>query len=393
MNARIAWWKAVACLGLFAPALAVFVLGSACTGADSTDPAVARKDRKVSKNDRIDFKDEEIKKPQGVTNVGNLVTITTMSYTPPEKWTFKLFPANTHVDIYKVAADKFRQRRITDTDTEIQVEVVDPLTSVSWPLRCEGNLSTDGSGGESSHWSAKSSYEKIYLFLWGYLGDARIWQDNEMAMIQPVVEKLKSMGYKVYDGGPSFNQADIDKAFEDKESTENPRKVIIDRTATKTDLVSYLQRGTVRGIVWLGHGYMEPYPGCPDAELLKFESRVWTTLPGDSIHEEAKMFVRDWVPLLNQQKYKPIHFLVVHSCTSGGFGTDYVGDPWGCADEATKQRVIALYGALPPCGPGFSFVTFNSLQPYTEHVITYKGIAYSNLPQLNIPQLVYWAKD
>jgi hypothetical protein len=205
------------------------------------------------------------------------------------------------------------------------------------------------------------------------------------------------MGYKVYGAATSSNQADIDKAFEDKEGAENPRKVIIDRTATKADLVSYLQRGTVRGIVWLGHGYMEPYPGCPDAELLKFESRVWTTLPGDSIHEEAKMFVRDWAPLLNQQKYKPINFIVIQACASGGFGSTFAGDPWACTEDATKTRVIALpqYGGLlPPLSAGgFSFVTFNALLPYTEHISVRSGASHWDLREINFSNLKTWAKD
>jgi hypothetical protein len=352
----------------------------------------------VPKNDKVLGTDNALdtKKPESFTVISGQVTLKSLAFTPPDGKPFKDWNGK-YVDIHKYALASFQARVLTEGKDKIQVEVVETVSAIAWPLKCEGNLEGQGGGGgrgnQGFHWAAKSRYEKLYLFLWGHLGDLCEYQAYEVAKIQPVVEKLKSMGYKVYDDGSSFNQADIDKAFEDEESAENPRKVIIDRNTTQADLVSYLQRGTIRGIAWFGHGYMEPYPGCPETELLRFESRVWTPLPGDPIHKELRMFVRDWTPLMDQQKYNPINFLVIHSCASGGLGVDFVGDPWACTEDATKVRVIEKYGALPPCGPGFSFVSFDSLQSYTQHLITYKGAAYSNLPELNIAELESWAKD
>ena len=73
---------------------------------------------------------------------------------------------------------------------------------------------------------------------------------------------------------------------------------------------------------------------------------------------------------MNQQKYSPINFIVIHACASGGFGSNFTRDPWAHTEDATKLRVIEKYGALPPLGVGFSFVKFDDLLPYTEHIIT-----------------------
>jgi len=385
-------------IGALIAVVLVFKPGPAPGAPNASDPQVTPRPTPVPKDDKVLGTDNALdtKKPESVTDISGLVTLKSLAFTPPDGKPFKDWNGK-YVDIHKYALASFQARVLTEGTDKIQVEVVETVSAIAWPLKCEGNLGGQGGGGgrgnQGFHWAAKSRYEKLYLFLWGYLENAYSEQEGEVAKFQPVVEKLKSMGYKVYDDGPSLNQADIDKAFEDEENAENPRKVIIDRNTTRADLVSYLQRGTVRGIVWISHGYMEPYPGCPETELLKFESRVWTALPGDPIHKESKMFVRDWTPLMNQQKYSPINFIVIHACASGGFGSNFTRDPWAHTEDATKLRVIEKYGALPPLGVGFSFVKFDDLLPYTEHIITCCGAGHWDLREINFSNLETWAKD
>lgn len=125
---------------------------------------VTAKAKSVTKNDAIDYKDEEEVLSQNARVLGhNQLLIRTTTFTPPSGMKFVSF-GTTFVD---VQADPTLMTidRIKDSPTEIQVRgIFYNMTAVKWPLRCEGNLGAEGQpGGEPPHWSTKQGALQIVL--------------------------------------------------------------------------------------------------------------------------------------------------------------------------------------------------------------------------------------
>ncbi|MBI4614069.1 MAG: hypothetical protein HY720_10710 [Planctomycetes bacterium] len=224
--------------------------------------------------------------------------------------------------------------------------------------------------------------EKVYLFLFGYQGEEETYLASDIAKLGSVVDALKKAGYTVYDEGTSFNQGTIDAAFTEENRKKHPKIVIIDRSTSRSDFLRYLDRGTVRGFFWGSHGYMEPFIGCPDSELLTLESRIWSCPQGSPASNDERNFVRDVKSRVAKQSQLPLDFAIMHSCATGGLGTDYWGEPWHYTHPDTKARVQAKFGRFPPAEE-LKYTTFNDLKPYVGYLITYNGSAYFGLHDVN----------
>jgi len=135
---------------------------------------VEHKPKPVDKNDKIDKNDEEIVKPETMTIVERIITVTSKTFLPPKneppnkEWKFKSF-GTTHVDIHDLPPDGLTRRVVppaatNDTTTRIKVEAVGlEANAALWPLRCEGNLEPPKGKGKPKkwHWSAKAGRIKI----------------------------------------------------------------------------------------------------------------------------------------------------------------------------------------------------------------------------------------
>ncbi len=229
--------------------------------------------------------------------------------------------------------------------------------------------------------------EQAYYFLWAYLGKEHTYLDGELRRIQTVFDALKRQGFVVYDDGKSFDQSILNKAHERAEVLKNPKRIVVDRNTTRADWEKYMARRSVRGIFWAGHGFMEPFLGCPDSELLMPESRVWSAAPGDPASNEKRCFVREWMERVKTQTVLPLDFAIMHSCATGGFGKDYGDEPWEYANPETKARVMAKYGRYPPLSE-LTEVTFNRLQPHVKYLVTYSGSAYFGLWDVDMNQVI-----
>lgn len=237
------------------------------------------------------------------------------------------------------------------------------------------------------------SQEKVYLILWAYLGTEADYQPREYERLKPLFNKITGLGYKLYDDGPSFDQSKLDAAFAGDEATRYPKKLIVDRATSSADLKQYMARRSVRGVLWAGHGFMQPYPGCPEAELLKFESRVWSCNPGDPTTNEMKHFVREWMGYVAAQRKLPLNFAIMHSCTTGGLGSDYKDEAWHYCDDETLSRVKKKYGDPPPALDKLSFTTFNVMKPSVTYLQTFNGSAYFGMYDINLNEVIASIKD
>lgn len=387
-------------VGIGALIAVVLVLkpGPAPGAPNASDPQVTKRPDEVPKNDTVLGTDGALdtKKPESVTVIGGQVTLKSLLLTPPDDKDFKEWKGKGYVDIHKYALASFEARVLTQGKREIQVEVAEQVSAIRWPLKCEGNLGVEGGGYQGCHWAAKSRYETLYLFLWGDLEGISGSLAQNRTKIQPVVDELVRKGYKVYEDGPApgYSQANIDQAITDQSLAENPRIVIIDKNTTEADLRKYFDRHTVRGVVWVSHGSMEPYVGCPDEDLLKFESRVRTSVEGHPELPDARMFVRDWAGLLSQQQYVPLNFLVISACHSRGFDSVTLSNNnlvWEKTDAGTKARVLAN-GPLPPA-TSLTFTHFGALGSFTLYLRVFRGIVPEDLSWLDIPALVSRAKN
>ncbi len=229
--------------------------------------------------------------------------------------------------------------------------------------------------------------ELAYYFLWTYLGKEYTYLDNELKRMSAVFDALKRQGFVLYEDGAGYDQSKIDKAFEKAEVLKNPKRLIVDRNGTRADWEKYFARRTVRGMFWAGHGFMEPFIGCPDSELLKPESRVWSAAPGDPQNNETRCWVREWSERVKSQNVQPLDFAIMHSCATGGFGSDYGHEPWEYCNPATKARVQAKFGRLPPLAE-LTEVSYNTLQPHVKHLVTYSGSAYFGLWDMDLNVLI-----
>lgn len=236
------------------------------------------------------------------------------------------------------------------------------------------------------------SLERVYCILWAYLGTEADYQPREFDRLKPIFDKLKSLGYVMYDDGTGHDQSKLDAAFEGTEATKNPKKLIIDRATSRADWESYMKRGSVRGILWAGHGFMQPFPGCPDSELLNFESRVWSCNPGDPTTNESRCFVREWLALVKLQRKLPMSFAILHSCATAGLGADYSDEPWHYCPQDIQDRVTAKFGSLPELSK-LKFTTFDTLKPQVGYLVTYNGSAYFGMWDINLNEVIRSIKD
>ena len=224
--------------------------------------------------------------------------------------------------------------------------------------------------------SARSAVtvERLYLLLFGYQGPEVHYLEGDLGKtVSNIVPHLGAAYVKVEDG-KSYDQSKIDAALNDPNT---PRKVVVDWSTSRADLFAYLKRGTVRGLTWGSHGYMEPWPGCPDSELDMFESRVWSALPTDPTFNESKNFVRELRAALarSTETHGKLDFALLHSCCTGGIGS-YRDEVWNYTNADTRSRAIARFGEPLPTWEKLRYTSFNALQDQVSYVKTYDGPSY-----------------
>jgi len=220
------------------------------------------------------------------------------------------------------------------------------------------------------------------MFLWGYQGDDAGF-NTERPKIQPIIDKLVGLGYTVYEDGATYNQSNLDVAFTQNEIAAHPKQIIIHWNTTLADWTKYMTAGVV-GVLWASHGYMEPYPGCPDNQLLDFESRVWTAAAAHPETTGSKVFVRDWKDKIPDGRH--LLFLVMHACGTGGIGgyQYYRDHPWEYTDAATVARVSALYNPVPGYDGLNKFTVFNVFSGNCGYLKTYDGASYFGFGDVDI---------
>lgn len=204
---------------------------------------------------------------------------------------------------------------------------------------------TDGSGKVVDKAKVSVKNERLYVIMFGYQGgEMDQYLVGDMATTKAaLLPRITKAGYKVIEDGKSFDQTVITKGLAD---WNTPDKVVVDWCTTNDDWIAYLERGTLRGWFWGSHGFMEPWTGCPDNELLTFESRVWTCPPGNPASTESKHFMRQWKELLDKHPYK-LDFAIMHACCTGGLGS-YASECWEYTDSSTLARVDAKFGSKRP---------------------------------------------
>jgi ELWxxDGT repeat protein len=214
----------------------------------------------------------------------------------------------------------------------------------------------------------------VYLILFGSMSGApppANWdgvQAVQLARARPIVQKLHQMGYTVYDDGYQVDQSIIDRGLDPTEVAKKPKRLIIDHCTAADDIRKYLRCAGLRGILWMSHGAYEPYPGCPDNELLKMESRVRCSVAGSPNTTDntraGKVFVREWNDALKSATVgRQLDFLMILTCYASGFGAG--GPKWNYTDTATTDRVRALYNELPT-DARVSLTEFSSLNTHVE---------------------------
>lgn len=233
--------------------------------------------------------------------------------------------------------------------------------------------------------------ERVYLFLWGYQGTEETYLPHDVETMYEVIRHLQSLGYTVYDDTQSFDQSRLDAAFTAENLRAHPHIVINDRCVTRQDIEKYFARGTIRGFFWGSHGFMEPWIGCPDNELLRLESRVWSSAQGSPASNDVRNFVREWQGWLSRQS-GALDFVIMHSCATGGLGADYSHEPWEYTHPDTKARVERLHGRLPPTEE-LTFRTFNELQPLVGYLQTFNGSAYFGLHDVSMSRIIRSIRD
>jgi hypothetical protein len=230
--------------------------------------------------------------------------------------------------------------------------------------------------------SSDSTVERLYLILMGYQGAEEDYLEGDiMKTITNIVPSLP--GYTRIEDGSAFDQAKIDRALEDPAT---PRRVVIDWSTTREEMFRYFARGTIRGVTWGSHGFMEPFPGCTDAELSTFESRIWSCPPGQPALTEKKNFTREWVTALavSARTHGKLDFALMHSCCTGGIGAaggpgSYRDEVWHYTAADTKSRAMTVLGDPLPTYDRLTYKSFNELAPHVTYLKTYDGASYFGL--------------
>lgn len=224
--------------------------------------------------------------------------------------------------------------------------------------------------------TSTSAVERLYAILWGYQGaEVDYLQGDVSKTLNNILPHLP--GYARIEDGPGYDQSKIDQGLADP---TNPYRVLIDWCVTRDDLFRYLRRGTLRGISWGSHGFMEPFPGCPDEELDLFESRVWTSPQGRPELTEKKNFVREWLAAIeaSSRTHGKLDFVLMHSCCTGGIGS-YADEVWDYTDYTTKSRARQVLGDPLPTWDRLRYNSFDALGPHVSYLKTYVGPAYFGL--------------
>lgn len=228
-------------------------------------------------------------------------------------------------------------------------------------------------GSDVATATAESSIERLYVLLFGYQGAEVDYLEGDLRKcVDNILPKLT--GYARIEDGNGYDQSKIAQGLADP---ANPRRVVIDWCVTRDDLFGYLKRGTLRGITWGSHGFMEPFPGCPDAELDRFESRVWTSPAGAPQSTEKKNFVREWQEALRASSatHGKLDFVLMHSCCTGGIGS-YADEVWNYTDSTTKQRAMTVLGDPLPTYDRLRYNSFDALGDQVKYLKTYVGPSY-----------------
>lgn len=228
--------------------------------------------------------------------------------------------------------------------------------------------------------TSESAVERLYAILWGYQGTEIDYLEGDVAKtLRNVLPHLP--GYALIEDGASFDQRKIEDALKDP---TNPRRVVNDWCVSREDLFRYLRRGTLRGIAWGSHGFMEPFPGCPDEELDLFESRVWTAPPSGPRTTDKKTFVREWRDALaaSVRTHGPLDFALMHSCCTGAIGS-YRDEVWNYTDATTKSRARTVLGDPLPTHDRLRYRSFDALQPQARYLKTYVGPSYYGYHDVN----------
>ncbi|MCO5172541.1 MAG: hypothetical protein M9894_40105 [Planctomycetes bacterium] len=233
---------------------------------------------------------------------------------------------------------------------------------------------------EAARATSESAVERLYAILWGYQGTEIDYLEGDVAKtLRNVLPHLP--GYALVEDGPSFDQRKIDEGLKDP---TNPRRVLNDWCVSRDELFRYLRRGTLRGIAWGSHGFMEPFPGCPDEELDMFESRVWTAPNSGPRTTEKKTFVREWREAMaaSVRTHGPLDFALMHSCCTGAIGS-YRDEVWNYTDATTKSRARTVLGDPLPRWDRLRYTSFDALQPQVRYLKTYVGPSYYGYGDVN----------
>jgi hypothetical protein len=239
-------------------------------------------------------------------------------------------------------------------------------------------LSLNNGSVELAKASTEVVTERLYLILFGYEGGEEHYLEGDVSKCRRnLVPKLGSK-YSVLEDGKSYDQAKIDKDMNDPAKA---RKIVLDWCTTRADLLGYMARGTVRAIFWGSHGFMEPFPDGPDSDLDLLESRVWSCAKGQPSITDARNFSREFKAGLaaSVKTHGKLDFIQMHSCATGGLGTDYRDDPYQYTRSDTKTRAKQLLGDPLPTHDKLRYRTFDELKGQATYLRTYVGSAYFGL--------------
>ncbi|HBP20298.1 MAG TPA: hypothetical protein DEA08_21225 [Planctomycetes bacterium] len=239
----------------------------------------------------------------------------------------------------------------------------------------DGELNLKLRADSDSLASAKTTVavERLYLLLFGYQGTEEHYLVGDVGKTRNnIAPHLR--GYRVVEDGTSYDQAKIDRQINDP---AEHRKVIVDWATNRDDLFRYLKRGTVRGIVWGSHGFMEPFPGCPDEELDLLESRVWSSQGSDPRFTGHRNFVREWKAAIEAsiKTHGKLDFILMHSCCTGAIGS-YADEVWHYTKAETKARAIQVLGDPLPEHDKLRYNSFDALKSQAGYLKTYVGPSY-----------------
>jgi hypothetical protein len=294
-------------------------------------------------------------------------------------------PANAKV---KLAVTGSGQARIIDASFQDVVEVAESgdFSVIGTSAGDVEITASDVSGKVVDRAKVTVKNERLYVIMFGYQGaEADQYLDGDMATTKAaLLPRIQKAGYKVIEDGKSMDQSVITKGLAD---WNTPDKVVVDWNTTDDDWIAYLERGTIRGWFWGSHGFMEPYPGCPDDQLLTFESRVWTAVLGDPRSTESKHFMRQWKEHLDDHPYK-LDFAIMHACCTGGLGS-YADECWQYCDSSTLARVDAKFGSKRPDANKLDTTrSFKFISDKFSYLQTYFGPSYFGLPDVNFDDAV-----